>query len=749
MPVEVYAPCGFGKTEVLRSIAESEVGPDGRRLAIPRIYFEVGAKKSGDVLHMLVDRLYATDAPVPVKLSRSQCARLVSGSRALLLLDDVPADSSLAGSLVEELPGCGLVFAGERPVLGDRAVRLPLAGLSEEAALNLLSRDLGRQLLDHELPSARRLVTAVGGSPLQLRQAAALEREGPERFGLDRLADIAERDAGALDRHCFGRMSEGERRALAVLAAVGGARLPTAMIGAMGDIAYVADFLAALHGRGVVEADADRFGMPVCRAESYWPTLSRYVQLAASVRALADWILSMDPTGPTAGSAVEAAVGLLGVAGEQREWALVVRLVKVAEPVLFVQGRWEDWRQALDQGIDAAQRLGDTASEAFLTHQKGTLEYAEDRAEEAYRLLNRALELRRLAGGGQDAELTRHNLALVSPAAGDGSRAWRGRVRKTLTYVGTALAVIALVVGVQQGVSALLGRGSPGSGPSPSPSPVISIGGTGQPGGNDNGGNDNGGNDNGGSQNGQTSQGQAIQGQTNQGQTNQGQTNQGQTTRGQTTQGQGRTPAAKINPTKMTIAETTLGGRTTSTPVTVTNIGDAELSVRAAGITGTDAADFTVAEDGCAGENLAPAQSCTVTVAFSPQAVGTRTAALTIPHSASGSPAKVSLTASAVGADLIATTLAYESEGELATITVRNNGSANAPATLTAVTLGGKVLVPAATDPIFAHDDTTVTVDVPRACWGGGCSYSVEVDSAKAVAESDETNNVLASAPGD
>jgi hypothetical protein len=80
---------------------------------------------------------------------------------------------------------------------------------------------------------------------------------------------------------------------------------------------------------------------------------------------------------------------------------------------------------------------------------------------------------------------------------------------------------------------------------------------------------------------------------------------------------------------------------------------------------------------------------------------------------------------------------------------VRNNGSANAPATLTAVTLGGKVLVPAATDPIFAHDDTTVTVDVPRACWGGGCSYSVEVDSAKAVAESDETNNVLASAPGD
>jgi hypothetical protein len=98
MPVEVYAPCGFGKTEVLRSIAESEVGPDGRRLAIPRIYFEVGAKKSGDVLHMLVDRLYATDAPVPVKLSRSQCARLVSGSRALLLLDDVPADSSLVHS---------------------------------------------------------------------------------------------------------------------------------------------------------------------------------------------------------------------------------------------------------------------------------------------------------------------------------------------------------------------------------------------------------------------------------------------------------------------------------------------------------------------------------------------------------------------------------------------------------------------------------------------------------------------------
>ncbi|MEU9290797.1 choice-of-anchor D domain-containing protein [Streptomyces sp. NPDC048275] len=739
MPVEVHAPCGFGKTELLRSIAESEIGPDGRSLAIPRVYFEVGAKTSGDVLYLLVHKLYATDAPV--KLSRAECARLVSGSRALLLLDDVPADPSFAGSLVDELPGCGLVFAGERPVLGGRATPLPLAGLSEEAALNLLSRDLGRRIHDHELPLARRLVTAVGGSPLQLRQAAALEREDPRRFGLDRLAAIAERDAAALDRYCFGQMSEGERRALAVLAAVGGAGLPPAVVGAMGDIAYVSEFLAVLHGRGVVERDDDRFGLPVCRAESYWPTLARYVQLASAVRALADWILSMDPTGPTAGSAVEAAVGLLGVAGERREWALVVRLVKVAEPVLFAQGRWEDWRQALDQGIDAAQRLGDRASEAFLTHQKGTLEYAEDRAEEAYRLLNRALELRSLAGAGQDPELTRHNLAIVSPPAGAETRVWRQRVRKTLTYVGTALAVIALVVGVQQGVSALLDRGSPGSGPSSTPS--VTDGGTGESGDGDNGGNENGRTSVG--QDGQTSVGQ--DGQTSVGQDGQtsvgqdGQTSVGQI--GQTTEGPGKKPTAEITPrTELTIAETTVGEETLSDTVTLANIGDAALSVEAAAITGPDATEFTVADVDCADASLAPQESCTLAVTFAPQTAGAKTATLTIPHTASTSPARLTLTASAVGLlpDLSVSAVTFD--GTVATVTVRNDGDGDAPESWTAGTFGATVLDSQLTEPIPAGGTTTVTFSVPRGCSGGSCSYySVTVDSTEAFVESDDENN--------
>ncbi|MFF4834733.1 choice-of-anchor D domain-containing protein [Streptomyces sp. NPDC001315] len=736
MPVEVHAPCGFGKTELLRSIAESEVGPDGRRLAIPRVYFEVGAKTSGDVLYLLVHKLYATDAPV--KLSRAECARLVSGSRALLLLDDVPADPSFAGSLVDELPGCGLVFAGERPVLGGRATPLPLAGLSEEAALNLLSRDLGRRIHDHELPLARRLVTAVDGSPLQLRQAAALEREDPRRFGLDRLAAIAERDAAALDRYCFGQMSEGERRALAVLAAVGGAGLPPAVIGAMGDIAYVADFLAVLHGRGVVERADDRFGLPVCRAESFWPTLSRYVQLASAVRALADWIRSMDPTGPTAGSAVEAAVGLLGVAGERREWALVVRLVKVAEPVLFAQGRWEDWRKALDQGIDAAQQLGDRASEAFLTHQKGTLEYAEDRAEEAYRLLSRALELRSLAGDGQDPELTRHNLAIVSPPAGAGTRAWRQRARKTLTYVGTALAVIALVVGVQQGVSALLGRGSPGSGSS-SPPTGTDVG-TGQSGDNDNGGNENGQTSVG--QDGQTSVGQ--DGQTSVGQD--GQTSVGQI--GQTTDGLGKKPTAKITPpTELTIAETTVGEQTSSDTVTLTNIGDAALSVQTAAITGPDATEFTVADVDCADASLEPQESCTLAVTFAPQTVGIKSATLTIPHSALTSPAQLTLTASAVERpDLLISAVEFTDGNESATITVHNDGGSEAPASLTAGTFDGVPLDSRPTGPIPAHGNTKVTFSLPEGC-AEGCYYSVAADSDKKITELNEENNVKAIYP--
>ncbi len=78
---------------------------------------------------------------------------------------------------------------------------------------------------------------------------------------------------------------------------------------------------------------------------------------------------------------------------------------------------------------------------------------------------------------------------------------------------------------------------------------------------------------------------------------------------------------------------------TTSTPqtVTVTNTGDGQLNISSVSLTGTNAADYTLANT-CGG-TLAVGATCTLSVSFSPTATGTRTAAVSIstnPASASG-----------------------------------------------------------------------------------------------------------------
>ncbi|MGW1721078.1 choice-of-anchor D domain-containing protein [Streptomyces sp. NPDC002156] len=705
---------------------------------------------------MLVHRLYVTDTPV--RLSRETCVGLVSGSRAILLLDDIPADPAFARSLAAELPGCDLVFAGQRPVLGDRGSTHPLAGLSADAARDLLARKLGRPVFDHELPGVRRLVAAVAGSPLQLGQAAALEREDP-RLTFDHLAEIAERDAGALDRRSLGRMSDGERRALAVLTVAAGAQLPSAVIGGMGDIAYAAQFLTTLHGRGLVEGSDDRFGLPVCRAEGYRQTLLRYIQLASAVRGLCDWLGSLDPAGPEAGAGVESAVSLLGVLAEQREWGLVVRLVRVAEPVLFAWGRWEAWRDVLDQGIEAAGWVRDTASEAYFTHQKGTLEYGEGRPEEAYRLLNRALELRRTAGDAAGAELTRHNLGIITPppgAGGHGNGPVRRGVRRILTYAAAAVAVVALVAGAQQALGGLLSGDEPDDVPTSTPpvgsdssggegTPATTSGTTSSAGGTESTG---------------TGPSTGASTGTNTGSstgTSTG-TNTGSSTgTSNGTVGPNLTPAAGISPTATTIADTRVGSQGRSGPITVTNTGGGSLVIGTPGITGTDAADFTVSRT-CDNVSLAAGNQCTLTVTFAPQAVGAKSATLEIPHSASGKPARLTLRATAVGLpDLtVLTEPDVRLSGETAQLFIKvdNIGDGDAVGSTLDVTMGDGPPTPLSVDPIPALDYNEVPYDIPEGCYDTRreqllCSYTVALDPLNTLIESNDGNNEFASGTGD
>ncbi|MEO5662869.1 MAG: FG-GAP-like repeat-containing protein [Nocardioides sp.] len=102
-------------------------------------------------------------------------------------------------------------------------------------------------------------------------------------------------------------------------------------------------------------------------------------------------------------------------------------------------------------------------------------------------------------------------------------------------------------------------------------------------------------------------------------------------------------PVFSVSPDTHDYGSRTVG---TSTPqtFTVTNTGDADLAVASAAVAGVDASQFVTSADTCSGESVAPDATCSVQVAFAPDAVGAKSATLRFTHDAASSPDAVSLT---------------------------------------------------------------------------------------------------------
>jgi hypothetical protein len=102
-------------------------------------------------------------------------------------------------------------------------------------------------------------------------------------------------------------------------------------------------------------------------------------------------------------------------------------------------------------------------------------------------------------------------------------------------------------------------------------------------------------------------------------------------------------PAVSISPASVGFGDQAVGTTASPQSVTVKNGGSAALSITSTSITGTQAADFSIASNTC-GTGLAAGASCTVGIGFKPTAAGSRSASLTISDNAAGSPHAVALT---------------------------------------------------------------------------------------------------------
>jgi hypothetical protein len=104
-------------------------------------------------------------------------------------------------------------------------------------------------------------------------------------------------------------------------------------------------------------------------------------------------------------------------------------------------------------------------------------------------------------------------------------------------------------------------------------------------------------------------------------------------------------PVVSLNPVSLTFPTQAVGTKSPPQIETVTNSGNATLSISRVSISG----DFSETNN-CI--SLNPSESCTLSVTFAPTASGTRTGTLTITDNAAGSPHTVSLSGTAQDASL-------------------------------------------------------------------------------------------------
>jgi hypothetical protein len=106
-------------------------------------------------------------------------------------------------------------------------------------------------------------------------------------------------------------------------------------------------------------------------------------------------------------------------------------------------------------------------------------------------------------------------------------------------------------------------------------------------------------------------------------------------------------PSVSLSPGGLTFTSQSVGTTSASQAATLTNTGNASLTITSLGITGANASDFN--QTNSCGSGVAAGLNCAITVTFTPSGTGMRNAAVTISDNASGSPHSVTLTGTGIG----------------------------------------------------------------------------------------------------
>lgn len=146
-----------------------------------------------------------------------------------------------------------------------------------------------------------------------------------------------------------------------------------------------------------------------------------------------------------------------------------------------------------------------------------------------------------------------------------------------------------------------------------------------------------------------------------------------------------------VSPTSLSYGNQGIASTSAAKKVTITNNTGAVVTISSIAISGTDPTDFAQSATTC-GSSLALKSSCTISIAFTPTALGARSAALVLLDSAANSPQTIALSGTGVlQASLSPVTLAFGNEADGTTtapktVTLTNNTSAALPISSIATT---------------------------------------------------------------
>jgi hypothetical protein len=302
---------------------------------------------------------------------------------------------------------------------------------------------------------------------------------------------------------------------------------------------------------------------------------------------------------PNSGLISEDLIDLLGLLRRLDQSERFAEVIKLGRPLcrLFTLTlRWAALVESLRLVLHAATALADTPTIASAQHELGTLHGSVGDVDRARDLLNQARATREAIGDEQGLAATDHNLKVLSRRAIVPS--------STATLVGAG--IVALVVAVLVFAETVSG-GSSSSSRTRSTTATTSHSST-----------------------------------------------TASTSRSSTTShsssDQTGSPRVSITPAEVRFDTSAPG--TTSGPRTITlvNGGQGPQTITSVNIIGQDPTDFTISPQGCSGRTLAPQNSCTVAVTFTPAAVGSWSASVRFVDTADPAIQQVSLVGAAATA---------------------------------------------------------------------------------------------------